>query len=213
APCCSVICSTRRRRAGCIASSRTCSRTTRACSISCCASPMCWNTRPNRASSRSSQRDVPRLGDRHAGHPHDFRPDRRDNEHDAEAQMTDAIPYQITADSPIDDLLARFPATGPLLMQRGRMFRAPKGSLYADYSRMTLGEYAALNGVDTERLLRAVRAAIESDEMSRTMTHGQPPPIDPLRRGSAIGHTSGKSDPGDIAVQDVVTVHSSRGPD
>src|SRR5262249_61234244 len=112
---------------------------------------MCWNTRPNRASSRSSQRDVPRLGDRHAGHPHDFRPDRRDNDHDAEAQMTEAIPYQITADSPIDDLLARFPATGPLLMQRARMFRAPKGSRDADYSRMKAAEHAALNRLETHK--------------------------------------------------------------
>jgi hypothetical protein len=127
--------------------------------------------------------------------------------------MTDTTPYQLTPDSLISDLLARFPTTGPLLIQQGRMFRAPKGQLYADYSGITLGEYAALNGIDVERLLKALNAAIEGEEMSHRIARGQRPPPDSLRRGAAIGYTSAYRDPDNLPVQDVVTVQTSRGPD
>jgi hypothetical protein len=125
----------------------------------------------------------------------------------------DPTPFQLTTDSLISDVLGHFPETGPILVQHGRMFRAPKGQLYADYSRLTVGEYAALNGADVERLLKALKAAIETGEMSRRITRGQSRPSDPLRRGVAIGYTSGRSDPGTVEVQDVVTAQTSRGLD
>ena len=119
----------------------------------------------------------------------------------------------ITTDSVISDVLDRCPEAGPILIQRGRMFRAPKGHLYADYSRITVGEYAALNGLEVEPLLRTLNAAIESGEMTRQPSHGKEPPSDPMRRGAAIGYTGAYRDPGDLDIRDVVTAQTSRGPE
>jgi hypothetical protein len=119
----------------------------------------------------------------------------------------------ITPDSVISEVLDRFPATGPVLLQHGQMFRAPKGQLYPDYSRITVGEYAALNGLEIEPLLRTLNAAVESGQMTLRTSRGKPPPSDPLRRGAAIGYTGAYRDPGDLDIQDVVTAQTSRGPD
>jgi hypothetical protein len=120
---------------------------------------------------------------------------------------------RITTDSVIRDVLERVPETGPILLQHGRMFRAPTGHLYADYSGLTVGEYAALNGLEVEPLLRALSAGVESAEMARRVSRSQQPPSDPVRRGAAIGYTSAYREPGDVDVRDVVTAQAGRGPD
>jgi hypothetical protein len=125
----------------------------------------------------------------------------------------EATPNRIGPDSILSEIVDRFPETGPILLQQGRMFRAPKGHLYADYSRMTVGEYAALNRLEVEPLLRMLNAAVESGEMTRQTSHDKPPPSDPVRRGAAIGYTSAYRDPGDLDIQDVVTAQTSRGPE
>jgi hypothetical protein len=120
---------------------------------------------------------------------------------------------QITSESIINDLIERLPEAGPILLQHGRMFRAPKGNLYAQFSRMTVADYAAENGLDVEPLVRTLRAAAESAEMSRESAHGQRAPSDPLRRGAAIGYTGAYREPTPLDVEDVVTSQSTRGPD
>jgi len=119
----------------------------------------------------------------------------------------------ITPDSVISEVVAGFPETGLVLLQHGRMFRSAKGNLYADFSRLTVREFATLNGLEVERLLRSLNAAVEGAEMARQYSRGSRPPSDPMRRGAAIGHTSAYREPADIDVQDVVTEQTSRGPD
>lgn len=120
---------------------------------------------------------------------------------------------QITSESVVNDLIERFPEAGPILLQRGRMFRAPRGNLYAQFPRMTVAEYAAENGLDVEPLVRALRAAAESAEMAGDSAHGERAPSDPLRRGAAIGYTGAYREPAAVDVEDVVTSQSTRGPD
>jgi hypothetical protein len=116
----------------------------------------------------------------------------------------------ITRDSIIDDILDRFPEVGPILIQ-SRMFRA-KPEPQADYPR-TLGDYAALNGIELDSVLKRVRAAVEAAEFHRARSIGGRPPGDPMRRGALIGYTGAYREPGDVELQDVVTAQTTRGPE
>ena len=69
---------------------------------------------------------------------------------------------RITADWPVDEVLRRFPATGPIFLQHGGMLEAGRGQVYPTYPAMTVAEYAARNGVETETLLKALNAEAES---------------------------------------------------
>ena len=120
---------------------------------------------------------------------------------------------RITRDSVLSDVLDRFPEAGPILLQHGRMFRAETGRLYAEYSRMTVGEYAALNAIEVEPLLKRLNAAAESQEFGRRTSRSSRPPNDPIRRGAALGYTGAYRESGDLDIQDVVTAQTTRGPD
>ena len=69
---------------------------------------------------------------------------------------------RITADWRVDDVLQRYPATGPIFLQRGHMLEAAKGQMYPTYPEMTIADYAARNGVPVETLLKAVNAEVEA---------------------------------------------------
>ena len=118
---------------------------------------------------------------------------------------------RIAPDSVVTEVLERNPQTGPILIQRGRMFRAPTGHLYVEYPRLTVEQYAALNGLDLQQLLRALNAAAEPGDL--TPPAHESPPADALRRGAAIGYTGAYHEPADVEVQDVVTAQTRRGPD
>jgi hypothetical protein len=118
-------------------------------------------------------------------------------------------PRRITADSTISEILERYPEAGPILLQHGRMFKAEKGRLYAEYARMSVSEYAAANRIDLASLLKTLNAAAESSEL----THPTPPPADAFRRGAALGYTGAYREPRDLDVRDVVTAQTVRGPD
>jgi hypothetical protein len=120
---------------------------------------------------------------------------------------------RITADSTISDILDRYPEAGPILLQHGRMFRAERGRLYAEYGRMSVAEYAAANGIEVERLLKALSAAAETSEIARRQPGGHRPPSDAFRRGAAIGYTGAYRELHDLDIQSVVTVQTSRGPE
>ena len=62
----------------------------------------------------------------------------------------------------VDEVLQRFPATGPIFLQRGRMLEAGTGQMYPSYPAMTVADYAKKNGVAVETLLKAINAEVES---------------------------------------------------
>ncbi len=45
---------------------------------------------------------------------------------------------RITADWPVDEVLRRHPATGPIFLQWGRMLEAGQGQVYPTYPQMTV---------------------------------------------------------------------------
>ncbi|HEV8440341.1 MAG TPA: hypothetical protein VGT40_19815 [Methylomirabilota bacterium] len=125
----------------------------------------------------------------------------------------EATSQPITAESVVSEVVDRFPETGPILLQSGRMFRSRPGHLYAEYSRMTVAEFAALNGIALSRLLKLLNAAAETARAGAQRPPGGRPPTDPMRRGAAIGYTGAYREPADLDVTDVVTVQSTRGPE
>ncbi len=73
---------------------------------------------------------------------------------------------RITADWQVDEVLRRFPATGPVFLQQGRMLEAGTGQVYPTYPQMTVAEYAARNGVQVETLLKALNAEVEARQFA-----------------------------------------------
>jgi hypothetical protein len=120
---------------------------------------------------------------------------------------------RIAPDSAISDIVERYPEAGPILLQHGRMFRAEKGRLYAEYGRMSVGEYAAANGIELKQLLKALNAAAETNELTRHHPSSDRPPSDAFRRGAALGYTGAYRELGDLDIQSVVTAQTSRGPE
>ena len=73
---------------------------------------------------------------------------------------------RITGDWQVDEVLRRFPATGPIFLQHGHMMDAGPGQVYPTYPQMTVAEYAARNGVEVEQLLKAVNAEVEARQFA-----------------------------------------------
>ena len=73
---------------------------------------------------------------------------------------------RIAADWQVDEVLRRFPATGPIFLQQGRMLEAGTGQVYPTYPQMTVAEYAARNGVEVETLLKALNAEVEARQFA-----------------------------------------------
>jgi hypothetical protein len=118
----------------------------------------------------------------------------------------------ITADSVIDEILERYPRLGPTLMQLGRMLEEPTGHLYAQFPRLTVRDYATLNGLDLQRILAALQDATERWPSDRPPA-SEHPPNDPIRRATGAGYTSAFHEPGDVEAREVVAVQNRRGPD
>lgn len=121
----------------------------------------------------------------------------------------------ITAESKLNDVLARYPTAGPIFFQAGRTFTAKPRDLYAQYPGLTLAEYARLNGLDEAALVGRVRAEAESAEVTRRLG---PPDDDAasLRRlAPTLGYTSSyrdREDRGDGG-RSVVSVQAAHGPE
>ena len=109
---------------------------------------------------------------------------------------------RINADWPVNDVLSRFPATGPIFLQQGSMMRAVTGQTYPDYPPLTVAEYAALNEVEVGRLLTALNAEAEGQEVTQAgsgnVRSGQER-IDRIGRGSSEpGYTGAYREPGNV---------------
>src|SRR5438067_11373326 len=68
--------------------------------------------------------------------------------------------------SGVDETITRYPSTGPIFLQGGPLYVLRPGQLYATYPGLTLGQYAALNGLAFERLLESLNAAAEAEQFA-----------------------------------------------
>ncbi len=125
-----------------------------------------------------------------------------------------------TVDWRVDETISRYPSTGLILLQGGRLYVAQRGQLYATYLGLTLAEYATRNTVAIEPLLKLVNAAAETDQFaqrnsSSSRSQGsesgwrqRTPPI------GSIGYTGSYCEHSEDVVEvSAVSVLEARGPD
>ena len=128
--------------------------------------------------------------------------------------MSGAGGMQIAAETKLNEILERYPSVGPILVQAGRGWVNKQGDLYAQFPDLTVAQYAELNGVEVDRVLRLLQAAAESED--RTAKAGPRRDDDAVwrRPPATIGYTSSYDEregmsPGTVPV---VHVQSNRGP-
>lgn len=126
-------------------------------------------------------------------------------------------PAPITADSKINDVLARHPGTAPVFTQGRRLYVDQPRELYARFPGLSVGEFARQNAMDPGPLLAQLNALAESGNAARPpATH--PPAVDEGRPGQfslTLGYTASHRPREDAAPDSVsvVAVQSSRGPE
>jgi hypothetical protein len=116
-------------------------------------------------------------------------------------------------------VLARYPSTGAVLLQHGRLFRTRPGDLYPNYApALTIEEFATLNGISLPSLLVLLERAAEIDETDPRAgaafeTFGTPARF-PLS-GGELGYTGDSSQFADVDRDAVsaVTALNMRGPE
>ena len=121
----------------------------------------------------------------------------------------------ITADSKINDVLAKHPDTAPVFTQGRRLYVDQRNDLYARFPGLSVGDFARQNGMDLGPLLAQLNALAESEGAARASgAHG----ADESRAGHfslTLGYTCSYR-PRDDAAPDsvsVVAVQSARGPE
>jgi len=121
----------------------------------------------------------------------------------------------ITADSKINDVLAKHPATAPVFTQGRRLYVDQRNDLYARFPGLSVGDFARQNGMDPAPLLGQLNALAESEDAARASgSHG----VDESRAGQfslTLGYTCSHR-PKDDAAPDsvsVVAVQSAHGPE
>ncbi len=124
---------------------------------------------------------------------------------------------RITAESKINDVLARHPATAPVFTQGRRIYVDQPRELYARFPGLTVGEFARQNEMDPGPLLTQLNALAESEDAAQ----GAAPrsaSTDEVRVGDfslTLGYTASYR-PREDATPDnvsVVSVQSARGPE
>jgi hypothetical protein len=123
-------------------------------------------------------------------------------------------PPPITAESKINDVLARHPDTAPVFTQGRRLYVDQKNDLYARFPGLTVGDFAHQNGLEIGPILSQLNALAESEDAARrAATHAS----DDHRPGQfslTLGYTGSyrpreDSQPDNVSV---VAVQSARGP-
>lgn len=131
--------------------------------------------------------------------------------------MEASAPEPITADSKINDVLARHPGTAPVFTQGRRLYVDQPGELYARFPGLTVGDFARQNGMDPRPLLAQLNALAESGASARTPATGAHA-ADEAPAGQfslTLGYTASHRPREDAAPDSVsvVAVQSSRGPE
>jgi hypothetical protein len=125
--------------------------------------------------------------------------------------MATADPAPITAESKINDVLARHPGTAPVFTQGRRLYVDQKHDLYARFPGLTVGDFARQNGLELEPILSQLNALAESEDAAWPATEDR-------RAGQfslTLGYTASYR-PREDAQPDnvsVVAVQSARGPE
>lgn len=123
----------------------------------------------------------------------------------------------ITAESKVNDVLARYPATAPVFTQGRRLYVDQLHDLYARFPGLTVGDFARQNDLNLAAVLKQVSALAESEDAARRpATRAHHP--DESRQGQfslTLGYTASyrpreDSSPDSVSV---VAVQSSRGPE
>ena len=129
--------------------------------------------------------------------------------------MTAVDAPSITAESKINDVLAKHPATAPVFAQGRRLYVDQRNDLYARFPGLSVGDFARQNGMDPAPLLAQLNALAESEDAARASgSHG----ADESRAGQfslTLGYTCSHR-PKDDAAPDsvsVVAVQSAHGPE
>ncbi len=129
--------------------------------------------------------------------------------------MTTPEPISITAESKINDVLARHPGTAPVFTQGRRLYVDQKHDLYARFPGLTVGDFARQNALEIGPLLSELNALAESEDAARRpATHA----TEDRRAGQfslTLGYTASYR-PREDAQPDnvsVVAVQSARGPE
>lgn len=135
--------------------------------------------------------------------------------------MDGTAPAKITADSKINDVLARHPGTAPVFTQGRRLYVDQPRELYARFPGLSVGDFARQNGMDPGPLLAQLNALAESEDAAgfpatRAPAASEHP--DESRAGQfslALGYTASHRPREDAAPDrvSVVAVQSSRGPE
>jgi hypothetical protein len=125
---------------------------------------------------------------------------------------------RITGESRLHDVLQRYPSTGPVFIQSGRLYVNRRGELYARFPDLTIDEFARANGIDLPALLRQLDALASAEEAAQQWARR------PARAGETacradfsltLGYT-GSYRPGEDSAPDrvsVVEAQSARGPE
>ena len=80
--------------------------------------------------------------------------------------MTEAAPAGITAESKVNDVLARHPATAPVFTQ-GRLYVDQPRNLYATFPGLTVGDFARQNDLELDAVLVQLNALAESQDAAQ----------------------------------------------
>lgn len=129
--------------------------------------------------------------------------------------MTSVDAPSITADSKINEVLAKHPDTAPVFTQGRRLYVDQRNDLYARFPGLSVGDFARQNGMDPAPLLTQLNALAESEAAARASgSHG----ADESRAGQfslTLGYTCSYRPKDDAAPESVsvVAVQSARGPE
>jgi len=132
-------------------------------------------------------------------------------------EPTDPTGPRVTAESKINDVLARHPATAPVFTQGRRLYVDQKRELYARFPGLTVGEFVRQNGLELGPVLTQLNALAESEDAAPPSAAGADA-ADETRHGQfslTLGYTASYR-PRDDAQPDsvsVVAVQSTRGPE
>lgn len=122
---------------------------------------------------------------------------------------------RITADSKINDVLARHPATAPVFTQGRRLYVDQPRELYARFPGLTVGEFARRNGLEVGPVLTQLNALAESEDAARLPAARASAEDRPGQFSLTLGYTASYRPREDSAPDSVsvVAVQSSRGPE
>ncbi|HTI55297.1 MAG TPA: hypothetical protein VMC04_13745 [Verrucomicrobiae bacterium] len=131
--------------------------------------------------------------------------------------MAAAAGARIGAESKINDVLARHPATAPVFTQGRRLYVDQPRELYARFPGLTVGDFARQNELDLPAVLVQVNALAESEDAARepaTRAHDAGL-ARPGQFSLTLGYTASHRPREDSAPDSVsvVAVQSSRGPE